>query len=137
MRDLFDRLATWTSAKAGSASAFGIAAAIVLVWLTEGVVISFARRDVSYFVDDTYQLQINTLTTVITFLLVVLLQYTTDKDAEAIHTKLDTVIGAMSEAPDRIAGVEKMTADELRQLHRTVIAQIEKREDSAQRPTPE
>lgn len=131
MRSLFDRLATWTSAKAGSASAFGIAAAIVLVWLTEGVVMSIARGSFAYFIDDTYQLQINTLTTVITFLLVVLLQYTTDKDAEAIHTKLDTLIGAIGEVPDRMAGVEKMTADELRQLHQTVIAQIEKREGSA------
>lgn len=131
MRELFDRLAVWTSTKAGSAPAFGIAATIVLVWLSEGLIISLARRDFAYFVDDKYQLQINTLTTVITFLLVVLLQYTTDKGGEAVNTKLDTLIGAMEGASGHMAGVEDMTADELRELHQKVIDQIEKREDSA------
>lgn len=124
---MFDRLAVWTSARAGSARAFGIAAGLVVLWLIEGLTISVARHDFAYFVDDKYQLQINTLTTVITFLLVVLLQYVTDKGDEAVNTKLDVIIGALRNAPDRMAGVEKMTADELRQLHRTIIRELEGR----------
>jgi low affinity Fe/Cu permease len=123
----FDRLAVWTSARAGSAVAFGLAAGLVLIWLAEGLVISLFRRDFGYFIDDKYQLQINTLTTVITFLLVVLLQYVTDKGDEAVNTKLDVIIGAVRNADDRMAGVERMTADELRDLHRTVIAELEDR----------
>jgi low affinity Fe/Cu permease len=125
----FDRLAVWTSARAGSAPAFGIAAGLVLLWLTEGLIISLFRQDFGYFIDDKYQLQINTLTTVITFLLVVLLQYVTDKGDEAVNTKLDVIIGAVRNADDRMAGVERMTADELRELHQTVIAELEDRGD--------
>lgn len=124
---MFDRLAVWTSKRAGSAPAFGIAAGLVLIWLAEGLVISLARGSFSYFIDDKYQLQINTLTTVITFLLVVLLQYVTDKGDEAVNTKLDVIIGALKGASDQMAGVEKMTADELRRLHRTIIRELEER----------
>jgi low affinity Fe/Cu permease len=87
---LFDRFATAVGRLVSRAPFFAAAVAIVVAWLIEGAVL-VATKGPSAFLDQTYQLQINTVTTVITFLLVALLQNTQKRADEAIQHKLNTI----------------------------------------------
>ena len=94
----------WT----GSSSAFGVAVGVILVWILTGPLFHYS---------DTWQLVINTGTTVVTFLMVFLIQRTQNKDSLAIHLKLNEVIAAMQGASNRLIDVEDLTEEELRVLH--------------------
>jgi low affinity Fe/Cu permease len=92
----FARLATQWS---GRPAAFGIAVAIVVVWLATGPIFHFS---------DTWQLVINTTTTVLTFLMVFLIQNTINRDSLAIHAKLDELIRVTQEASNAVMKAEEM-----------------------------
>lgn len=107
---LFDRFATRVGRFVSRAPFFAAAVFVVVAWLVEGavrVVISGPKA----FIDQTYQLQINTVTTVITFLLVALLQNTQARDNEAMQEKLNALAEGLSQLMDKTASNEH---DELR-----------------------
>ena len=95
----------WT----GSSPAFAIAFGIVLVWALSGPLFGFS---------DTWQLVINTGTTIVTFLMVFLIQRGQNKDALAIQLKLNELVAAVNGASNRLIDVEDLTEDELQALHR-------------------
>jgi len=94
---------------AGSSLAFGIAVIVVLVWGITGPVFHFSN---------TWQLVINTGTTIVTFLMVFLIQRAQNKDSLAIHLKLNEIVAALSGASNRLVDVESLSEKELAQLHR-------------------
>ncbi|HUS09460.1 MAG TPA: low affinity iron permease family protein [Pyrinomonadaceae bacterium] len=92
----------------GTSSAFIIALLVVVFWLITGPIFRFS---------DTWQLVINTGTTIITFLMVFLIQRTQNKDALAIHLKLNEIVAALEGASNRLIDVEDLTEDEIKTLH--------------------
>jgi low affinity Fe/Cu permease len=106
------RLERWSHAVttwAGSSWAFGLAVLVILTWLVTGPVFGFS---------DTWQLVINTGTTIVTFLMVFLIQRTQNKDALAIQLKLNEIVAAISGASNRLIDVESLDEAELERLHR-------------------
>ena len=87
----FDRFAEWASLGASRAAFFAGCVLIVLAWLVEGVVDSLSGHGFGYFLDDKFQLQINTLTTILTFLLVALLQNSQTRQNNATQHKLNAL----------------------------------------------
>jgi low affinity Fe/Cu permease len=103
--ELWSRIVTnW----AGSSWAFAVAVVVVLVWLLTGPIFHYS---------DTWQLVINTGTTIVTFLMVFLIQRSQNKDALAVHLKLNEIVAAMQGASNRLIDVEDLTEQELRRLH--------------------
>ena len=109
--------ARWT----GRPVAFGVAVTIVLIWAVTGPLFRFS---------DTWQLVINTGTTIITFLMVFLIQRTQNKDSMALHLKLNEIVAAMQGASNRLIDVESLSEKELDLLHRhyTRLAQMAQQE---------
>ncbi|MCD2421562.1 low affinity iron permease family protein [Niabella pedocola] len=107
--NFFERLAARITCWTGSFAAFGSAFVLVLIWLVLGPVFHYS---------DTWQLVINTGTTIITFLMVFLIQKTQNKDSRATQLKLDELIAASKEASNRMVDIEDLTEDELEVLHR-------------------
>lgn len=93
----FDRFASATSRLVSQAPFFAIALGLVIAWILEGVIMVLVSGDPKKFVSDTYQLQINTLTTIITFLLVALLQNTQTRADKATQEKLNAIADALSD----------------------------------------
>ncbi len=104
MHELFRRLAQETSRHMGSPWAFAAALLVVIIWAVSGPFFGFS---------DTWQLVINTGTTILTFLMVFLIQNTQNRDAHAIHLKLDELIKAQKEARDQLIDVEDLTDEQL------------------------
>ena len=109
MKDLFRKTAHWTSDKVGSLLAFAFAVLAILAWGITGPLFGYS---------DTWQLIINTATTILTFLMVFLIQNTQNRDARAIHLKLDELIRAIDPARDDLIDVEDVTEDELAYLQK-------------------
>jgi low affinity Fe/Cu permease len=107
---------------AGSSPAFGIAVALVLIWLLTGPLFGFS---------DTWQLVINTGTTIITFLMVFLIQRAQNKDTQAVHLKLNEIVAAIEGASNRLIDVEDLSEEELRVLrkHFQRLAELAKRDN--------
>jgi len=103
-----ERLSRVVTAWTGSSWAFGVAALVILVWLVTGPIFGFS---------DTWQLVINTGTTIVTFLMVFLIQRAQNKDSLAIQLKLNELVAAMVGASNRLIDVEDLTEAELRRLH--------------------
>ena len=101
---LFTRFAKWTSRAAGHPATFAVAALIILVWAVTGPIFGFS---------DTWQLVINTSTTIITFLMVFLIQNTQNRDSAAMQLKLDEVIRAMHGAHNGLLDLEELSDEEL------------------------
>jgi low affinity Fe/Cu permease len=99
-----ERLATKITQWTGSSLAFLIALVIVLVWLLSGPFFRYS---------DTWQLVINTGTTIVTFLMVFLIQRTQNKDSLAIQLKLNELVAAMHGASNRLVAVEDLSEEEL------------------------
>ncbi len=106
-RDAFRVFARRSSAVLGSAWAFIIAILIIAVWAITGPAFHFS---------DTWQLIINTGTTIVTFLMVFLIQNTQNRDAKAVHLKLDELIRALKGARNNLVDLEKLSDDELKRL---------------------
>lgn len=105
----FERFAGFITRKAGSTPAFIIAFLLVLIWAATGPIFHYS---------ETWQLVINTGTTIITFLMVFLIQKTQNKDSLAIQLKLNELIAAHDFASNRLVNVENMTEDELKVIQR-------------------
>lgn len=100
----FTRFADRAAHAVGRPSAFGLAAAVILVWAITGPVFHFS---------DTWQLLINTGTTIVTFLMVFLIQCTQNRDSEAMHVKLDELIRSHRGAQNALLNLEELDEDEL------------------------
>jgi low affinity Fe/Cu permease len=107
MSDVFRQLAAAASRGMGSSAAFLIAIAIVVTWAALGPMFGYS---------DTWQLVINTATTIVTFLMVFLIQNTQNRDAKAIHLKLDELIRSLHGARNHLVDLENMTDAELDDL---------------------
>ena len=107
MQEIFRRFAHLASQVVGSAWAFMAAVLVIVAWAGTGRIFGFS---------DTWQLVINTGTTIITFLMVFLIQNTQNRDAKAIHLKLDELIRATVEARDEQVDQESMSDVELNEL---------------------
>lgn len=104
--ELFRKFSNKAAAAVGKPWAFAIAAGAVLVWALTGPMFKFS---------DTWQLVINTSTTIITFLMVFLIQNTQNRDAKAIHLKLDELLRASKAARNSLIDIEEMSEEELHQ----------------------
>ena len=107
MKELFRKFAQTTSAAVGSSWAFIFAVLIILVWAITGPMFGYS---------DTWQLVINTGTTIITFLMVFLIQNTQNRDAKAIHLKLDELIRGVKGARTHLVELEELSDAELEHL---------------------
>lgn len=107
MNEWFHRFASSTAVMVGRSYAFILAAAVLVVWASTGPLFHFS---------DTWQLVINTGTTIVTFLMVFLIQNTQNRDAHAIHLKLDELIRANKNARNALLALESMSDEQLRTL---------------------
>jgi low affinity Fe/Cu permease len=107
VNDAFRVFARRSAVLLGSAWAFTAALLIILVWLVTGPTFHFS---------DTWQLIINTGTTIVTFLMVFLIQNTQNRDAKAMHLKLDEVIRALKKARNEMVDLEELSDEELNKL---------------------
>src|SRR5205807_8450564 len=106
---MLERFASWSTRWTGSTTAFILAMAFVIVWLIAGPMFHWS---------DTWQLVANTVTTVITFMMVFLIQRTQNKDSMAMQLKLNEVVAAIEGASNRLISVEDLSEEELRTLHK-------------------
>jgi low affinity Fe/Cu permease len=113
---LFERFASAATRFTGSVPAFTLALGIILVWAITGPLFHFSN---------TWQLVINTGTTIVTFLMVFVIQQTQNKDGLAIQLKLNELVAALEGASNRLISVEDLTSEELRVLraHYQLLAQ--------------
>lgn len=111
MDKTFEKIAQAVSAWAGRPLAFVVALTAVIVWALSGPVFGYS---------DTWQLVINTSTTIVTFLMVFLIQNAQNRDASAIQAKLDELIRALPEARDEFVGIEHLTEQELEKIKRVI-----------------
>jgi low affinity Fe/Cu permease len=107
LNQAFTRFANKASDLAGSSWAFLAAVLIITVWACSGPFFGLS---------DTWQLIINTFTTLVTFLMVFLIQNTQNRDSKALHLKLDEIIHVIGAAHDELIDVENLTEEELRDL---------------------
>ena len=131
MRELFRRFAGRTAESVGSPAAFVIGLTLIVLWALTGPLFGYS---------DSWQLVVNTATTIITFLMVFLIQATQNRDARAIHLKLDELIRGVKGARTAMVALENSTDEELAQfqeefdrLHR----RLAQRRVPGEPPTPE
>src|SRR6476660_6716269 len=106
----FSHFAKKTARASGRPSAFGLAVLIIVIWLVTGPMFHFS---------DTWQLVINTGTTIITFLMVFLIQCTQNRDSEAVQVKLDELIRAIGNAQNELLDLEELEGQDLDELKQT------------------
>jgi len=111
-KHFFERFSNWATAATGSSAAFLIAAATIVVWAVTGPVFHYS---------ETWQLIINTGTTIITFLMVFLIQKSQNKDSKAIHLKLNELLASHEGTSNRMVNIEDLTEAELDHLYKFYI----------------
>jgi low affinity Fe/Cu permease len=111
MDRIFTAIATRVSAFAGQPLAFIAAVGFIVIWATTGPLFGFS---------DTWQLVVNTSTTIITFLMVFVIQNAQNRDAAAIQAKLDELIRALDGARDDFIGIEHLTERELENIRAAI-----------------
>jgi low affinity Fe/Cu permease len=104
MRRFFNWCATKTSAGAGHPITFSTAVGIIIVWAATGPIFNYS---------DTWQLVINTGTTIVTFLMVFLIQNSQNRDAAAMQAKLDELLRAVDKAREQFIGIEHLTDEQI------------------------
>jgi low affinity Fe/Cu permease len=104
LSDAFNKLAHWTAHQAGRPATFALAVGIIVGWGMSGPFFQWS---------DTWQLVVNTGTTIITFLMVFLIQNTQNRDTEALQLKLDELIRANEQARNRLLRLEDLSEDEM------------------------
>jgi low affinity Fe/Cu permease len=107
MNDLFRKFAQKISIMAGTPWSFSLAIAVILIWAVTGPIFDFS---------DTWQLVINTGTTIITFLMVFLIQNTQNRDAQVMHLKLDELLRVIKDARTGMIDLEEVPDEELQKL---------------------
>jgi len=107
-KNIFERFANMATNFTGSSYAFLGAASLVMIWAVCGPFFDYS---------ETWQLVINTGTTIITFLMVFLIQKAQNKDSKAIQLKLNELIASSRQASNRMINIEELTEEELDQLH--------------------
>ena len=107
MEKFFSRFSTAISRYVGRPVAFAVCVTSVLIWASSGPLFHFS---------DTWQLVINTGTTIVTFMMVFLIQQSQNKDCQAVHLKLDELLHAMKGARDDMIDIESLTPEDLERL---------------------
>ena len=105
---ILERFSRRATEATGTSTAFILALLVIIVWIVTGPMFQFS---------DTWQLVINTGTTIVTFLMVFLIQRSQNKDALAIHLKLNEIVAALTGASNRLIDVEDLTEAEIKTLH--------------------
>lgn len=118
-----ESLSTAVTRWTGGTSAFALACGVILVWIVTGPLFGFS---------DTWQLVINTGTTIVTFLMVFLIQRSQNKESMAVQLKLNELVAAVRGASNSLIDIENLTEDELQvlHLHYAKLAGLAKKEDS-------
>jgi low affinity Fe/Cu permease len=106
---VIERFARKATAWTGSSTAFGLAVLVIIIWAVTGPFFGFS---------DTWQLVINTGTTIVTFLMVFLIQRTQNKDSLAIHLKLNELVASLQGASNRLINIEDLSEKEIEVLHK-------------------
>ena len=117
MDRVFTRVASAIATMAGQPVAFLLALMIIIVWAVTGPLFAFS---------DTWQLVINTATTIVTFLMVFLIQRAQNKDAAVIQLKLNEVLAALEGASNQLINVEDLSEEDVRDLHKRYQRLMEK-----------
>ena len=120
MDRFFTRVAQGISVAAGQPLTFLLAVGVILVWAITGPIFNFS---------DTWQLIINTGTTIITFLMVFLIQNTQNRDAAAMQAKLDELLRAVGKARDQFIGVEHLTEREIEMIRLALEREVKSHND--------
>ncbi|MFO1046329.1 MAG: low affinity iron permease family protein [Geminicoccaceae bacterium] len=107
LSDGFNRMAQWTAEQAGHPTTFALAVAAIVVWGLSGPLFGYS---------DTWQLVINTGTTIVTFLMVFLIQNTQNRDTQALQLKIDELIRANESARNRLLRLEEMSEAEVQRV---------------------
>jgi low affinity Fe/Cu permease len=124
-RSAFSRFAKWTARATGRPVTFVLAASVIVVWAITGPIFQFS---------DTWQLVINTSTTIITFLMVFLIQSTQNRDTESMQVKLDEIIRSIGNAKNEVLDLEELEEEELDEIRQTYTQMAQKaREGRASR----
>ena len=129
MREFFRKFARWSADILGSPEAFLVAVATILIWAALGP---------RYHFSDTWQLVINTATSLMTFLMVFIIQNTQNRDAKAIQLKLDELIRGVAGARTGLVRLEELSDEELRELTKDfekLRARLGGAEDSSDAPS--
>lgn len=111
-KNFFERFSNWATAATGSSAAFLIAVMTIVVWAVTGPVFHYS---------ETWQLIINTGTTIVTFLMVFLIQKSQNKDSKAIHLKLNELLASHEGTSNRMVNIEDLTEEELDHLYKFYI----------------
>ena len=111
---VFSAIARWTARQMGRASAFALACVLIIVWGASGPIFHYS---------DTWQLVINTSTTIVTFLMVFLIQHAQNRDSTAVQLKLDELIRVNRDARNKLLALEDLSEVELEQF-RTAFTKI-------------
>ena len=106
---VFESLSTYCTAFAGSSAGFTSALALIVIWALTGPVFKYS---------ETWQIVINTATTIITFLMVFLIQRTQNKHVIALHAKLNELIASCDGASNRLVNIEDLNEEELKEIRR-------------------
>ncbi len=120
LKDLFYKLARKTSQAAGSPIASISAVLVIVIWAFTGPIFQFS---------DTWQLAINTSTTIVTFLMVFLIQNSQNRDAKAVQLKLDELIRAIATARNELIDTEDVSEEEMQKLQADFANLVDRSED--------
>lgn len=123
---LFRQFSTFVASQAGKPRTFVLAISIICLWAVSGPIFDYSN---------TWQLMINTMTTVVTFLMVFLIQNTQNRDSKAVHLKLDEILRSMRTARNQLVDIEQAEDGEMEhlqqefeKLHHKYMKQLEYRE---------
>lgn len=117
MNSFFQRFSEAVAKYVGTWWAFTLSVAVVVLWAISGPLFHYS---------DTWQLVINTATTVVTFWLVFIIQYTQNRDNRALHLKIDELVKGVPGASDEFISIEKLTDDEIDDLYRRILTRRRK-----------